>query len=95
MDDQILTHLMDIKERLASIETRSEEQTQMLRDHRVDSLAAHRTVWAALEDTQQELEEVKTEVIETRGKLKGIKWLAGLAAAVIAALVKLMPLPWK
>lgn len=76
-DWDVLPHIMEIKERLASIEANVIEQKDDLKEH-------------AARDVQrsQRIEKIEAEMNHMKGSIAVLKWMAPTAPAVILAILK-------
>jgi hypothetical protein len=74
-DDDILNHLIDIKDRLGSIETLSTGLKDDLKTHVAQS-----------RETRGRVEDIEKEVAQAKGSIKTIKWVFGVPAILLAVI---------
>ncbi len=75
--DLLLEHVIEIKERLASIEAISMSMKEVLRDN-TDSLKS----------TNNEVDEIKQDIVAVKTSIRIFKWAVPIAVAVGAGVVK-------
>jgi chromosome segregation ATPase len=73
VNDDILSHLIDIKDRLGSIETLGTELKDDLKEHARQS-----------QKTQERVGEIETELAGAKGSIKALKWVFGVPAGALA-----------
>ena len=84
-NNDIIGHIMDIKERLSGIESNSKDMRNDIKEHRQESQALNARV-----------AEIKTEIDETRGSVTAIKWVIGVCFALpgfVYAALKIISIP--
>lgn len=74
----VLPHIMEIKERLAAIETGIKEQKEDLKEHSQKSISM-----------QDRVQKIESKMDKVEGNIAVIKWLAPTAPAVLLAILKL------
>lgn len=88
-------YLIEIHEKVAKIEVVLENLTEAIKEHRAESQSGNKTLWGEVDDMRDDLNSIKSDISEAKGAIRGMKWVGGAVAALIAMLVKLLPLPWK
>jgi hypothetical protein len=69
MDNSVIDHLMEIKERLSSLETSTEDIKQGLKEHRVES--------------QERIVTLEGDVNKAKGSVKALSWLVGILGGIL------------
>ena len=75
----VLPHIMEIKERLASIETKMTEQVTDLKEHSEKSLVQ-----------QKRVQVIESKLDKQEGSLAVLKWLVPSVPVAITALLKVL-----
>lgn len=88
-------YLIEIHEKVAKIEVVLSTLAESIKEHRTESQAGNKVLWGEVDDLRDDLSGIKTDIAEAKGAIAGMKWVGGAVAALIAMLVKLLPLPWK
>lgn len=73
MTEDIVNHLIDIKERLSSIEAKSDMLHAALNEHAETSA-----------ETRARVETIESELHQAKGSIKAVKWVFGVPAIIMA-----------